>query len=45
MGDLPHKPHSAIPTVLRDTDGDRRLVHIQPDKSDRIFHGPSPVLR
>jgi transposase InsO family protein len=39
------RQHLAIPAGLRDTDDDRRLVHIQPDKGDRISHGPSPVLR
>ena len=30
---------------LRNTDGDRRLVHVKPDKGDTLSHGPSPVLR
>jgi hypothetical protein len=45
VGDLPHKPHLAISASLRHTNGDRRLVHVQSDKTDILSHGPSPVLR
>jgi hypothetical protein len=26
-------------------DGDRRLVHVQPDEDDTLCHGPPSVLR
>jgi hypothetical protein len=43
--ELPHEPHLAIAASLRHTNGDRRLVHVQPDKSDSLSRGLSPVLR
>jgi hypothetical protein len=45
IGDLTHEPDLAIPFTLRDPGGNRRLVHVQPNKGDTFFHGPSPVLR
>ncbi|CAO3437596.1 hypothetical protein [Azospirillum endophyticum] len=36
------KPHLAGTPFAGDTDGDRRLLNIQVNERDSIFHGPSP---
>ena len=43
--DLSCEPNLAVPTGFRNTDDDRRLMYVQPDKGDTLSHGPSPVLR
>ena len=45
VGDLADEPHLAVAARLGHADGDRRLVHVQPDEGGTLSHGPSPVLR